>query len=51
MEARSFFENSPMTEVTVSATPGEWVALFKYEHQPTIEIFKAALKRVGVDLD
>jgi len=24
MEARSFFENSPMAEVTVSATPEEW---------------------------
>ena len=24
MEARSFFENSPMAEVTVSATPDEW---------------------------
>jgi hypothetical protein len=24
MEARSFFEHSPMAEITVSATPEEW---------------------------
>jgi hypothetical protein len=24
MEARSFFENSPMAEIKVSATPEEW---------------------------
>ena len=27
MEARSFFENSPMAEITVTATKEEWVDL------------------------
>ena len=29
MEARSFFENSPMHEITVSATKEEWRAVIE----------------------
>lgn len=29
MEARSFFENSPMREITVSGTPEEWNKILK----------------------
>lgn len=29
MEARSFFENSPMAEITVSATKEEWIEVIE----------------------
>lgn len=29
MEARSFFENSPMQEITVSATKEEWIQVIE----------------------
>ena len=29
MEGRSFFENSPMAEVVISATPQEWAEVYQ----------------------
>jgi hypothetical protein len=57
MEARSFFENSPMAEITVSATPEEWREFLSSigEVDPWLDPespawnLERALKEVGID--
>jgi len=55
MEARSFFENSPMAEITVTATKEEWYAILHDMHEPgdrwppeAIDLINQ-LKKVGVE--
>jgi len=55
MEVRSFFENSPMAEITVSGSPEEWRSIIndiieadpEYASPAAVELF-VALDKMGL---